>query len=57
MFPDSSLPCAIQEQAFVHYEIVPSGNRLIVTSRPEGVDVNDYKTRFVVMNLCDLSQA
>jgi hypothetical protein len=29
-------------EAFVHYELVPSGNRLVVTSRPEGVDPGDY---------------
>ena len=29
-------------EAFVHYELVPSGNRLVVTSRPEGVDLGDY---------------
>ena len=43
-------------EAFVHYELVPSGNRLVVTSRPEGVDLDDYKTRFVVMNLLELTQ-
>jgi hypothetical protein len=30
-------------EAFVHYELVTSGNRLVVTSRPEGVDLEDYK--------------
>ena len=29
-------------EAFVHYELVPSGNRLVVTSRPEGVDLDDF---------------
>ena len=43
-------------ESFVHYELVPSGNRMVVTSRPEGVDLEDYKTRFVVMNLTELSQ-
>ena len=43
-------------EAFVHYELVPSGNRLMVTSRPEGVDIEDYKMRFVVVNLKELSQ-
>ena len=43
-------------EEFVHYELVTSGNRLVVTSRPEGVDLDDYKTRFVVMNLKELSQ-
>ena len=43
-------------EAFVHYELVTSGNRLVVTSRPEGVDLEDYKNRFVVMNLKELSQ-
>ena len=43
-------------EAFVHYELVPSGNRLMVTSRPEGVDIEDYKGRFVVVNLKELSQ-
>ena len=28
----------------------------VVTSRPEGVDIEDYKTRFVVVNLLELSQ-
>ena len=43
-------------ESFVHYELVPSGNRIIITSRPEGVDLNDYKTRFVITNLKELSQ-
>ena len=43
-------------EAFVHYELVVSGNRLVVTSRPEGVDLDQYKTRFAVMNLSELSQ-
>ena len=43
-------------EAFVHYELVTSGTRLVVTSRPEGVDLEDYKSRFVVMNLLELSQ-
>jgi hypothetical protein len=43
-------------EAFVHYELVPSGNRLVVTSRPEGVDLEDYRRKFVVMNLTELSQ-
>ena len=43
-------------EAFVHYELVTSGNRLVVTSRPEGVDMEDYKRTFVVMNLLELSQ-
>ena len=38
-------------EAFVHYELVPSGNRLMVTSRPEGVDVDEYKSRFVIVRL------
>ena len=43
-------------EAFVHFELVTGGNRLVVTSRPEGVDLDDYKSRFVVMNLLELSQ-
>ena len=43
-------------EAFVHYELVPSGNRIVITSRPEGVDLEDYKTRFVITNLKELSQ-
>ena len=43
-------------EAFVHYELVTSGNRLVVTSRPEGVDLDDYRRKFVVMNLTELSQ-
>ncbi len=40
---------------FIHQELVPSGNRLLVTSRPEGVNTAKYKGRFVIMNLNALS--
>ena len=40
---------------FVHKEIVPSGNRLVVTSRPEGVRLELYVERFIVINLMQLS--
>jgi len=43
-------------EAFVHYELVTSGCRVVITSRPEGVDLDDYKARFVIMNLLELSQ-
>ena len=43
-------------ETLVHNELVPSGNRLVVTSRPEGVDLVDYKTCFVVLDLLPLSQ-
>ena len=42
-------------EAFVHKELVPSGVRVLVTSRPEGVSVSVYAARFVVMNLCELT--
>ena len=42
-------------EGFVHKELVPSGVRVLVTSRPEGVDVTVYMRRFVVMNLCELT--
>ena len=40
---------------FVHKEVVPSGNRVLVTSRPEGVRLETYAKTFVVMNLCTLT--
>ena len=43
-------------EAFVHYELIPSGCRCMITSRPEGVDIDDYKTSFVMMNLRELSE-
>ena len=42
-------------EAFVHKELVPSGVRVLVTSRPEGVKTADYRSRFVIMNLCELT--
>jgi hypothetical protein len=38
-------------ETFIHNELVPSGNRVLVTSRPEGVSLHRYVGRFVVMNL------
>jgi hypothetical protein len=40
---------------FVHKQIVPSGNRVLVTSRPEGVPLASYCKTFIVMNLCQLT--
>ena len=42
-------------EAFIHNELVPSGNRVLVTSRPEGVTLSLYKARFVIMNLNELT--
>ena len=42
-------------EGFVHKEVVPSGNRVLVTSRPEGVQLSSYSKTFVVMNLCALT--
>ena len=42
-------------EAFIHQELVPSGNRVLVTSRPEGVTTARYRPRFVIMNLNALS--
>ena len=42
---------------FIHQELVPSGNRVLVTSRPEGVNLPKYKERFVIMNLNALTNA
>ena len=53
---DEAAGMRVLVESFVHYELVTSGNRLVVTSRPEGVDLEDYKGRFVVMNLLELSQ-
>jgi hypothetical protein len=44
-----------QIENFVHKEIVPSGNRVLVTSRPEGVKLETYSKTFIVMNLCQLT--
>ncbi|KOO32568.1 hypothetical protein Ctob_010543 [Chrysochromulina tobinii] len=43
-------------EAFVHYELVTSGCRVVIPSRPEGVDLDDYMARFAIMNLLELSQ-
>ena len=42
---------------FVHKEVVPSCNRVLVTSRPEGIKLATYSKTFVVMNLCQLTNA
>ena len=44
---------AIEE--FVHKEVAVSGNRVVVTSRPEGVRLELYEERFIVINLLKLS--
>ena len=44
-----------QIEMFVHKEVVPSGNRVLVTSRPEGVRLETYSKTFVVMNLNQLT--
>ena len=44
-----------QIENFVHKEVVPSGNRVLVTSRPEGVQLSTYSKTFIVMNLCQLT--
>ena len=46
-----------QVESFVHKELVPSGNRVLVTSRPEGVTLSLYMSRFVIMNLNELTNA
>ena len=40
---------------FVHKEVAVSGNRLVVTSRPEGVRLELYTSKFIVINLLPLS--
>ena len=44
-----------QIEGFVHKELVPSGNRVLVTSRPEGIRLETYSKTFIVMNLCQLT--
>ena len=44
-----------QIEEFVHKEVVPSGNRVLVTSRPEGVKLEAYNKNFIVMNLNQLT--
>ena len=44
-------------EEFIHGELVPSGNRVLVTSRPEGVTLSLYRARFVIMNLNQLTNA
>ena len=44
-----------QIDEFVHKDIVPSGNRVLVTTRPEGILLSSYIKTFVVMNLCQLT--
>ena len=45
-----------QIDAFVHREIVPSCNRVLVTTRPEGINLATYSKTFLVINLCQLSK-
>ena len=35
-------------EEFIHYELVPSGNRIMVTSRPEGITLPLYPTNFAI---------
>jgi hypothetical protein len=44
-----------QIEDFIHGDLVPSGNRILVTSRPEGVTLVRYTGRFVIMNLNELT--
>ena len=44
-----------QIEGFVHKELVPTGNRVLVTSRPEGIRLQAYSKTFIVMNLCQLT--
>ena len=37
-------------EEFIHQELVPSGNRVLVTSRPEGVTLPLYRARFVIVS-------
>ena len=45
---------AIEE--FVHKEVAVAGNRLVVTSRPEGVRLELYEDRFIVINLLQVTR-
>ena len=40
---------------FIHHELVPSGNRMLITSRPLGVTLSRYTEKFSVLNLKELS--
>ena len=42
-------------EEFVHFELVPTGNRIVVTSRPTGVNRVLYDKYWVVMNLLPLT--
>eukprot|EP00966_Prymnesium_polylepis_P009559 220508-Prymnesium_polylepis.1 len=43
--------------SFVRDALVPAGLRVVCTSRPEGVEVDDFKSRFVILDLKPLSEA
>ena len=55
----SPLPTVTGERAaveeFLHYELVPSGNRVVVTSRPTGVNRELYDRYWVVIELLPLT--
>ena len=48
--------CHMIEQ-LVHDELVPSGNRILATSRPKGLHLDKYSKTFVVMKFQSLNNA
>ena len=44
-------------EEFVHYELLPSGNRIMVTSRPEGITLPLYLTNFAIFSLRPLTES
>ena len=51
----ASLRTHVEE--FIHYELVPSGNRTFVTSRPEGITIPLYYCNFAIISLRPLSES
>jgi hypothetical protein len=45
-----------QVEHFAVHELVASGHRVVLTSRPEGIRLREYKRGFVIMNLKPLTR-
>ena len=53
---DEAASLRLHVEEFIQYELVPSGNRLLVTSRPEGITLPLYLTNFSIVSLRPLTE-
>ena len=54
---DEAASLRLHVEEFIHYELVPSGNRMLVTSRPDGITMPLYLTNFAVVSLRPLTES